>query len=124
MLTTNPGEEMGKLGQKIAKSMAILTQTGQGSSPSSAPGDPQECGHGWGHSGRGTPSFPSSWNNRDGPGHMILAYSLPTECGVESTGSCDSGQGNCGPSVRERVQPVTKTHSLFSVLDARVGPYG
>ena len=48
MVTTDPGEGIVKLGQQIAKLMATLTWTGQGSSPSSAPGSPQECGHGWG----------------------------------------------------------------------------
>ena len=53
-VTSNPGEGTAELGQQIAKLMAALTQTGQGSSPSSAPGSPWEHDHGWGHHGRST----------------------------------------------------------------------
>ena len=55
VVTTDPGEGTAKLGQQIAKLMAALTQIGQGSSHSSAPASLQECGHGWGCSGRGIP---------------------------------------------------------------------
>ena len=60
MVTTNLVEGMAELSQQIAKLMATLPQTGQGSSPSSAPHSPWECGHGWGHSGSSTPSHPNS----------------------------------------------------------------
>ena len=63
-VTTDPGEEMAKLGQQIAKLMATLTQTGHGSSPSSALGSPWECGHGWGCIGRSNPSCPNTCNGR------------------------------------------------------------
>ena len=42
MVTTKLGEGMAELGQQIAKLMAALTQTGQGSGQSSAPPGPQE----------------------------------------------------------------------------------
>ena len=45
MVATDTGEGMAKLGQQIVIIMATLTQTRQGSGPSSAPGSPQECGH-------------------------------------------------------------------------------
>ena len=45
-LTTDLGEGMVELSQQIAKLMATLTQTGQGSGPSIAPGGPKECGCG------------------------------------------------------------------------------
>ena len=41
-VTTDTGEEMDELGQQVAKLMATLTQTGQGSGPTSAPASPQE----------------------------------------------------------------------------------
>ena len=40
-VTTDPGEGMTELSQQIAKLMATLTQTRQGSGPSNAPGSPQ-----------------------------------------------------------------------------------
>ena len=55
MVTTDPGKVMAELGQQIAKLMATLTQTGQGSSPSSVPGSPQERGCRWGCNGGSTP---------------------------------------------------------------------
>ena len=54
-VTTNPGG-MAELSQQIAKLMATLTQTVEGSSLPSAVGSPWECGHRWRHSGRSTPS--------------------------------------------------------------------
>ena len=42
-VTTNPGKKMAKLGQQIAKVMATLTKTRQGSSPSSVPGSLWQC---------------------------------------------------------------------------------
>ena len=68
MVTAEPGEGMGELGQQLAKVMAALIQTGQGSSPSSAPASIQEYGHGCGCSGRGTPSHSDYHNGRGGPG--------------------------------------------------------
>ena len=121
MVTTNPWEGTAKQGEQIAKLMATLTQNRQGSSHCSAPGSPQECGHGWGHSGRGTPSCTNSHNSRGGPSQFTPACSLPTEWGVEGKGSWGSDQGNCRPSVRGRVQLVAETHTLSRVLDARVG---
>ena len=92
--------------------MAALTQTGWGSSPTSAPDSPWECAHRHVYSRRGTPSCPDSHNGRGGPGQITLAHSLLTECGVEGTGSQGGEQGNFRPSVRGRVQLVTETHSL------------
>ena len=43
VVTTTTGEGMAELSQQIAKLMAALTKNGQGSSPSSTPGSPQEC---------------------------------------------------------------------------------
>ena len=113
MVTTDPGEGMAELGQQIAKLMAYLIHTRQGSGPSSAPGSPLECGCGWGHSGRGIPSHPSSFNGRGGPGQMTLAHSLPRVHGVEGLGSQGSDQGNMGPvwggsnqSLRPTLSPV------------------
>ena len=42
-VTTDPGERMAELSQQITKLMTTLTQTRQGSSPSCAPGSPQEA---------------------------------------------------------------------------------
>ena len=39
-VTTDPEKGIAKLEQQIAKLMAVLTQSRQGSSPSSAPGSP------------------------------------------------------------------------------------
>ena len=93
-------EGMAKLGQEIAQLMAALTQTRWGSSPTSAPGSPQECGHRCGHSGMGTTSCLNSHNIRGGLGQMTPAYSLPIEYGIEGTGSGGGEQGIFRPSVR------------------------
>ena len=52
---------------------------------------------------------------------MTLACNQPTESGVEAMGSWGGKHGNHSPSVRGRVQLVTETLSLSSVLDARDG---
>ena len=52
---------------------------------------------------------------------MTRAHSLPTECGVEGTGSWGSDQDNGGSSVRGRVQTDGETHTLSRVLDAMGG---
>ena len=67
MVTTDPGEGMAKLGQQIPKIMATLTQSKQGSSPSSAPGSPLEHDYRLGCIGRSTHSCPDSCNGRGGP---------------------------------------------------------
>ena len=105
-VTAEPRKGMAELGQQNSQLMAALTQTGWGSSPTSAPGRPPECGH----SGRGTSSHPNSCNGRDGPSQPP-AHSLPTEHVIEVTGSCGSDWGNQGPSVRE-VKPVSEIYSL------------
>ena len=103
VLSTNPGEGMAELSQQIGKLVATLTQTGQDSGPSNAPGGPQECWHGQKCSGRSTPSHPNSHNGRGGPDQMTPAHSLPKELGVEGTGSWGCDQSNHGPSVRGEV---------------------
>ena len=103
VVTTHLGEETAELGQQIAKFMATLTQTGQSSGPSSAPGSPWEHGHQWGHSGRSTPSCPNSHNGRGGPGQTTVACSLPRENGVEGTEGWGGDQGNGRSIVKGRV---------------------
>ena len=96
-MITDPGEGTAKLGKQIAKLMTALTQNGQDSGPSSAPGSPQEHGCWCGHSGRGTPSHLNSHYGRGGLGQMTLAYSLPTDHGVEGIGSWSNGS-TCLPT--------------------------
>ena len=103
LVITDLGEGMAELEQWIAKLMAALTQTGQDSSPSSAPGSPWEHGHGWGHSIRSTHNCPNSHSGRGSPGQMTAACNLPTEYGVEGTRSQGGDQGNHSPSVMGRV---------------------
>ena len=99
-VTTESGEGMTELGQQISQLMTALTHTGRGSCPLHSPGSPQDRGCGWGHSVRGRSSHQNSCNGRGGPGQMILAHSLPKECGAEGTGNQCSDHGNCKPSVR------------------------
>ena len=120
-VTTDLEEGMAKLGQQIVKLMAALTQTGQGSSHSSAPASPWEHGCRWRHSGRGTPSHPNLCSSSSGPGQTTPAPNLPSECGVEGTGTWSRDQGNCRSSTRREAQLVAKTQPLINVLDARVG---
>ena len=56
MVTTDLGEGTANPSQQIAKLMATLTQTRQGSGHSSAPPSCWKHGCGQGQSGRGTPS--------------------------------------------------------------------
>ena len=94
---------MAGLGQQIAKLMATLTQNGHGSSTSSTPGSPWECGCKCGCSVGSTPSHSNSHNSGDGPGQMTPAQSLLSDVEVEGTGSQGGDQGNCRPSVRGRL---------------------
>ena len=73
MVTTNFGERTAKLVQQIAKLMAALTQTEQGSGHSSAPPSPQGHGHRWGCSGRGTPSCQNPHSGSGSPGQTTPA---------------------------------------------------
>ena len=90
--TNKPREGMSELGQQIAKLMATLAHTRQGSNPFNMPGSPQEHGCGHGHGRRSTSSCPNSCNGRGSPGLMTLACSLSTEHGAEGNGS--QGGGN------------------------------
>ena len=76
-VTTNLGEGTAELSQQIAKLMATLTQTRHGSGPSTSPGNPQEHGYRWGHSGRSTPSHPNSHNGKGDPHQIIPATAYP-----------------------------------------------
>ena len=121
VVATDPGEGMAKLGHKIAKLMAALPQTRQGSSHPSAPANPWEHGCRQGCSGRGTPSYPNPHSSSGGPAQMTPVHNLPMECGVEGTVTQSRDQGNCRPSTRRLVQLVAKTQPLFNILDARAG---
>ena len=86
-VTTDPGEDTTDLGKQIAKLMAALTRTGQGSSPTSAPNSPRERerGHGRRWSGRDTPGCPSPYNGWTSLGQTILDCNIPTSCETGTT---------------------------------------
>ena len=109
-VTSNPWEGMAEPSQQIAKLMAVITQTGQGSRPPV----PQEHGHGWGHDGRSTPSHLNSQHGRGNPGQPAPAHSLLMEWGwrlqeaglVIRTTMCPMQGEGCSWTPRPTLLPV------------------
>ena len=73
--TTEVPSSSKELGDQIARLMAALTRSEQGSHPASAPNSPMHrgCGRGW--TDRNTPVCPNSHNGRTGLGQTTSFYS-------------------------------------------------
>ena len=91
-MTSHSREGTTELGQQIAKLMAILTMSGQGSSPA------RGCGRG--QTGRNAPGHLSSHNSQTSLGQTAPDDSTPTGHGIGTTISGNKGQNSQGTNTR------------------------
>ena len=80
-VTTEPVKGTTKLGNQIARLMAVLTRARQGNSPGTTPNSPRHRGHGRGWMDRNTPICPNSHNGWTGLGQpavylLVMAQGL------------------------------------------------
>ena len=92
VVATDSGEGATELRQQIAKLMAVLTKSGQGSNHASAPSSPRDRDCGRGCADRGTAGCPSSHNCQTSLGQTVPDCSTPSGHGTGVTISRNQGQ--------------------------------